>query len=221
MHKQVEENKIAFDGNFSHEFDEISKKIIPAYNAIYELTQHLLRETLGDKVKLLIAGSGTGKESIDYSLANPNWFVTGFDPSEKMLAIAKSKITAASLQTRISLVSGLVDDVSEKNFDAATSILVMHFLRDDGSKLSFLKGIANKLKHGALIIIVDLEGDPNSTEYETLKNAWKNQQLFVRDDGEEVLEEFKIREDEVYCIPQVRTESLLKEVGFVNITNIL
>ncbi len=217
MPNEVEGNKIEFDGEFSREYDEISKKIIPAYDTIYELTQHLLREKLGDSAKLLVAGAGTGKELIDYSLTNTNWFITGFDPSEKMLSIAKSKIIAACLQNRISFVPGFIDDVAEKYFDAATSILVMHFLRDDGSKLRFLKCIATRLKQGAPFVLVDIEGEPGSNEYETLNNAWKNQQLFVRDDKEKVLEEFKTREKEVHCIPQARIESLLKEAGFVNI----
>ena len=56
-----------------------------------------------------------------------------------MLLIARKKVAAASLENRISLVRGLINDVAEKDFDAATSILVMHFLPDDGTKLNFLK----------------------------------------------------------------------------------
>lgn len=50
---------------------------------------------------------------------------------------------AASLDNKISLVQGLIEDVAEKDFDAATSILVIHFLADDGIKLNFLKGIVS------------------------------------------------------------------------------
>ncbi|MFT5726567.1 MAG: tRNA (cmo5U34)-methyltransferase [Desulforhopalus sp.] len=211
------EKQIDFEGDFATDYDAIAQKIIPAYDAIYELSQHILMESLGKKAKVLVAGSGTGKEIIDYSRNNPHWHLTGFDPAEKMLSIARCKINAASLQNRISLVQGLIDDVDEKGFDAATSILVMHFLQDDGSKSNFLKGISEKLKAGALIVLVDLEGVPGSEEYDTFNAAWKNQQIFTRGDNERVLEEFIIREDEVHFISQSRIESLLKEAGFIKI----
>ncbi len=217
MSKEKGENKIDFDGDFAHEYDEIAQKIIPGYEEIYLLTHHLLREKLDDNAKILVAGSGTGKELIDYSLSNSTWSVTGFDPAEKMIAVARSKIIAASLQDRISLVSGYIDDVVEKNFDAGISILVMHFLRDDGAKLEFLKKIGARLKDNAPFILVDLEGEARSNEYETFKNAWKNQQLFTRNDRDRVQEEFKIREKEVHYIPQTRIESLLEKAGFTNV----
>ncbi len=134
-----------------------------------------------------------------------------------MLSIARKKVAAASLQNKISLIHGLIDDVTEKDFDAATSILVMHFLPDDGTKLNFLKGIADKLKSGALFVLVDLEGEIGSDEYNTLNAAWKNQQIFIRGEKDRVKKEFEIREKEVHFIPQKRIESLLEEVGFLKI----
>jgi tRNA (cmo5U34)-methyltransferase len=193
--------EIDFNGELSNEYDDIVCKIIPAYHSIYELTQHLLRDKLDKEPKILVAGAGTGKEIIDCSQNNPHWSFTGFDPAEPMLSIAKKKVAAASLE----------------DFDAAISILVMHFLPDDGTKLNFLKGIAYKLKPGAPIVLVDLEGEIGSDEYNTLNAAWKNQQIFKRDDDDKVNEEFELREKEVHFIPQKRIESLLEEGGFIKI----
>ena len=211
------EKEIDFNGEWSNEYDDIAPKIIPAYHSIYELTQHLLRDRLHKEAKILVAGAGTGKEIIDCSLNNPHWYFTGFDPVEAMLSIATKKVAAASLEDKISLVHGLIDDVVEKDFDAATSILVMHFLPDDGTKFNFLKGIADKLKPGATFVLVDLEGEIGSEEYTALNAAWKNQQLFTRGENDRVSEEFIIREREIQFIPQKRIESLLEEVGFLKI----
>ncbi len=93
----------------------------------------------------------------------------------------------------------------------------MQFLPDDGAKLNFLKGISEKLKSGALIVLVDLEGEIGTDEYNTLNAAWKNQQLFIRGDGDRVKKEFMIREKEVHFIPQNRIESLFNEAGFFKI----
>lgn len=209
--------EIDFNGELSNEYDDIVCKIIPAYHSIYELTQHLLRDKLDKEPKILVAGAGTGKEIIDCSQNNPHWSFTGFDPAEPMLSIAEKEVAAASLGNKISLVQGLINDVTEKDFDAAISILVMHFLPDDGTKLNFLKGIAYKLKPGAPIVLVDLEGEIGSDEYNTLNTAWKNQQIFKRDDDDKVNEEFELREKEVHFIPQKRIESLLEEGGFIKI----
>lgn len=209
--------QIDFNGEWSNEYDDTAHKIIPAYHSIYELAQHLLRDRLSKEARILVAGAGTGKEIIDCSQNNTLWSFTGFDPAEPMLSIARKKVKAASLENKISLVKGLIIDVTEKDFDAATSILVMQFMPDDGTKLNFLKGIYDKLKPGALIVLVDLEGKIGSVEYNTLNAAWKNQQLFVRGENDRVSKEFLMREKEVHFIPQKRIESLLTEVGFIEI----
>ena len=211
------EKEIDFNGEGSNEYDDTAPKIIPSYHLIYELTQHLLRDRLHKEANILVAGVGTGKEVIDYSQNNPHWCFTGFDPAEAMLSIATKKVAAASLEDKISLVQGFIDNVVEADFDAATSILVMHFLPDDGTKYNFLKGIFDKLKPGAIFVLVDLEGEVGSEEYSLLSAAWKNQQLFTRGDNEKVSEEFIIREREVQFIPQKRIESLLEKVGFTTI----
>lgn len=211
------EKRIDFNGEWASEYDDTAQKIIPAYHSIYELTQHLLRDKLNKEARILVAGSGTGKEIIDCSQNNPNWSFTGFDPAEPMLSIARKKVRTAALDNKINFVLGRIDDVAEKDFDAATSILVMQFLPDDGKKLDFLKGIADRLRPGALFILVDLEGEIGSDEYNILNSAWKNQQLFIRGDNNRIREEFLQREKEVYFIPQKRIESLLKEAGFTKV----
>lgn len=98
------EKQIDFNGEWSNEYDDIAHKIIPAYQAIYELTQHLLREKLNSDARILVAGAGTGKEIIDCSQNNPTWSFTGFDPAESMLSIAKKKVAAAaSLKSKFPL----------------------------------------------------------------------------------------------------------------------
>ena len=211
------EKQIDFTGDWSNEYDATACKIIPGYHWIYELAEHLLRDNLDKEAKILVAGAGTGKEIIEFSQNNSHWSFTGVDPSKQMLSIAREKIGAAPLADRVSLVQGKIEDLKEKDFDAATSILVMQFLADDGEKLHFLKSIYEKLKPGGLLILVDLEGEIGSDAYNMLNGAWKNQQFFTRDENDRVGKEFKMREKEVHFIPQKRIESLLGESGFLKI----
>ena len=209
------DKEIGFNGQFSNEYDSLADKIIPAYQSIYELAQYLLRDRLRAQAKILVAGSGTGKEIIDWAQNNSKWSFTGFDPAKPMHTVAKRKISAACLEERITLIQGQIHDVTEKDFDAATTILVMHFLPDNGTKLKFLKSLADKLKSGAPLVLVDLEGDMGSDEFKVLNSAWKNHQISIRNDNEKVEEEFLMREKEVHFISQKRIESLLKQAGFV------
>lgn len=212
------ETEIDFNGEWSNKYDDTAYRIIPAYHAIYELTQHLLRDRLNSEARILVAGAGTGKETVDnFSKNNPHWSFTGFDPAAPMLSIARQKVAATSLEGKMSFVRGLIEDVAENDFDAATAILVMQFLPDDGAKANFLKAISDKLKPGAPIVLVDLEGEIGSDEYNVLNAAWKNQQLFTRAEKDRVDEEFLIREKEVHFIPQERIELLFEEAGFIRI----
>lgn len=209
--------EIDFNDDFAFEYDEIIHKIIPGYEVIYELIYHLLADSLNKKAKILIAGAGSGKEILKLSKGNPGWKFVGFDPAEKMLSIAKKKLEVFKIENDVKLVHGFVDEIGYADFDAATSILVMHFLPDDGTKTLYLKGISERLKPGTKLVLVDLEGNINSDEYKTLNNAWKQQQLASRNDDKQVLQEFMTRVKEVNFIPQCRIESLLSDAGFVNI----
>ena len=68
-----------------------------------------------------------------------------------------------------------------------------------------------------LMVLVDLEGEIGSEEYDIFNKAWKDQQFFERDQSHKVIEEFKIREKEVHFIPQKRIELLLEEAGFIKV----
>ena len=47
------EKQIDFNGEWSNEYDDTAHKIIPAYHTIYALTQHLLRDRLNQKAKMI------------------------------------------------------------------------------------------------------------------------------------------------------------------------
>jgi tRNA (cmo5U34)-methyltransferase len=78
-----------------------------------------------------------------------------------MLSLAGKKTSEMNIKNKINLVRGYVDDLEDtERFDGATCILVMHFLRDDGSKLGLLQNISRRLKPGAPLVLVDGSGSP-------------------------------------------------------------
>ena len=65
----------------------------------------------------------------------PKWHITGIDLSIEMLQQARKNLGRFPY---IQLINSSVDKLSEgTNFGAATLLLVLHFLEDDGSKLNY------------------------------------------------------------------------------------
>ncbi len=204
-----------FDSERAEKYDRRVRHLIPGYAAVQSLSQSLLESFLPYDAQILVAGVGTGNEAVSFASDNPRWRVTGFDPAPAMIEIAKSKVEKRNLADRVSLVEGFVGSVAEEPlFDAATSILVMHFLPDDGSKDEFVRGIAKRLKPGARFVLVDLEGDAASGNFKMLMSAWKKRLLSVSPDGEQVEETFGNIMKNVKFAPESRIREIVENAGF-------
>ncbi|WP_462137558.1 class I SAM-dependent methyltransferase [Candidatus Mycalebacterium sp.] len=204
-----------FDRERAEGYDHRVRYLIPGYSVIHELSKSLLESCLSARAKILVAGAGTGNEAIFLAGDNPDWKITGFDPAPEMIKIARSKVDEKGLGGRISLVEGFVPSVKKKPlFDAATAILVMHFLPDDGSKDRFAHEISKRLKPGAKFILADLEGDTKSENFRMLVSAWKRHLLSVVEDSKKVEETFENIMKNVKFRPESRIRKILKNAGF-------
>lgn len=140
----MNQQAIEFDRDRASKYDLDIRKAIPGYEALHGMAQTLLQLSLSQSAKLLVVGSGTGMELINFCTNNPQWLLTGVEPSAEMMAIAKKQLSQRNLLERVNLHTGYVGSLPETSLmDAATLILVMHFLPDDGSKLALLKAITN------------------------------------------------------------------------------
>jgi tRNA (cmo5U34)-methyltransferase len=196
-------------------YDDEIEKIIPGYRALHDISHHILKSALPEKAYILVGGSGTGKESIEYAVENPGWKIAGFDIAEQMVKTASSKVEAHGLSNRIELIHGGIEDVMQESFDGATSLLVMHFIPIE-EKSAYLKDICFRLKPGGKFILADVGGERNSAEFEEFLSAWESFQLQTRDkkDVEEMLQRVR---GNLNFITLDETISLLKDSGFRNI----
>jgi tRNA (cmo5U34)-methyltransferase len=121
--------------------------------------------------------------------------------------------------SRLRLIQGTIDDLptSDSKFDAASCILVLHFIDDVQEKLKLLRTIKDHLKPGAPFVLVSAYGDGESAELQDRINIWKS---FFLDAGYE-----KSKADDmgkvimkISFIPENQIEKLLAESGFVKIT---
>ncbi len=204
-----------FDRKRAEVYDTRVQHLIPGYSVIQSLSKSLLESCLPTSAEVLVAGAGTGNEAVSLASNNPGWKITGFDPSPEMIKVAKSKVEKRELAGRIFLFEGFAHRIEEKTlFDAATSILVMHFLPDDGSKDDFACEISKRLKPEAKFVLVDLEGDPASADFKMLFSAWRRHLLSAVEDEEQVDETMGNIMKNVKFTPENRIREILQNAGF-------
>ena len=104
---------IEFDRDRANQYDLDIRKAIPGYESLHDMAQSLLQTGLNDSARLLVVGSGTGMELINYAMQNPTWTLTGVDPAAEMMAIARSALEGQNLQDRVSLHTGYVNSLPE------------------------------------------------------------------------------------------------------------
>lgn len=217
----TQENILDFDKNESlpvSDYDIKIRYLVPGYEAIFNIVLSLLYQELPEEANLLIVGAGGGSEVSVFGRGS-QWQLTGVDPSTEMLTAAARKVEALGLSERVSLIQGTLDQVpSSPLFSAATAILVMHFLPDDGSKLLFLKSIYQRLAIGASLFLVDFSGGRELKQFQKLLSAWKFYTVhtgapleFIEEQLAKVIPHFAI-------VPEKRVVELLNESGFVEIS---
>lgn len=170
-----------FDADYGRDYDELVVRVIPGYRQLFQATLAVLRGVLGREAALLVVGCGTGREIETFAQAEPEWIITGVDPSSRMIEASASLVRSMNLEGRVRLVHGTVDGLAaQPAFDAATVINVMHFLPDDGAKERLIRGVASRLKKGGFLVLFDLCGEEGTPPFELLYDAWKD---FVRQRG--------------------------------------
>lgn len=200
------------------EYEQMASLALPGYEVMYTFVLACLRSYLPETANLLVVGAGGGVELVRLGQGNPQWQLLGVDPSAKMLAIAEQKIAQHQLSQRIKLIQGYVQDLpTDTVYDAATSILVMHFIPDEDSKLAFLKGIAQRLKTSAVFILIDGYGTKGSPELEkiiaTVHSYWQ-ETGFPVDKQKQFMENFN---NGVYPLSEAKILELLHQAGFSNV----
>jgi tRNA (cmo5U34)-methyltransferase len=194
------------------QYDNLVNKFVPGYEAIFQMGLAYLRTVVPSTAQVLIVGAGSGKELITFGQAMPDWSFTGVDPSAHMLAIARQKIAQHKLEKQVTLHQGLVEDLpTTEKFDAATCILVMHFLPDNGAKLALLSNIARRLKPSAPLLLVDIYGGPEFVKEFGLTWIWHGRQMGLSLEQTQSLE--KAHAD-FHPISEARTVTLLEQAGF-------
>ncbi|MCP9849334.1 class I SAM-dependent methyltransferase [Cyanobium sp. Morenito 9A2] len=154
-------------------YDLVLQQLVPGYASLARLAVALLAvgplagETGAD---VLVAGCGTGAELLEAVAQRPDWRLTAIDPSAAMLQVAQGRLRhAPAIEWRCSTAESLQES---GRFAGALSVLVLQSLPDDGSKLAFLTALAQSLRPGGQLVLVDLMRSSLSGLGEQVERAW-------------------------------------------------
>ena len=189
-------------------------QFVPGYFAMHQMAAQLLQEKAGDDAEVLVLGAGGGMEIASFGAYAPRWRFTGVDPSGEMLDQARAAIGKENLSDRVEWVCGYIPDAPAGPFDAATCMLTLHFVEDDGRKLDALKAIRGRLRPGAPFVLVDLCLDKSALDYDHRRDRYAR---FALTSGAAPTDIDRTRtrlKDVLNTVAPERNEALLEEAGF-------
>lgn len=199
--KEIFENERAFG------YNQFVETWIPGYHYFLDNLPKILREV--SPKKLLVVGCGTGNEIERFVKRDKTWQITGVDPSADMIAQAKTLLQGVA---NVEIIEGVAADLdSSKKYSAATLLLVLHFLEDNGEKLRLLKDIAERLEQGAAFVMLDITGDAPQIEanLDILKKMLPDNL-----EEEQVAERLKRIANELFPVSEERICELCIAAGF-------
>lgn len=126
-------------------------RFVPGYADLHRMATVLVAERAPANARVLVLGAGGGLELRAFAAAQPGWTFDGVDPAPEMLDLAQRTLGGEFLP-RVNLHLGYIETAPEGPFDAATSLLTLHFLPADERRRTFVE-IRRRLKRGAPLVV--------------------------------------------------------------------
>lgn len=207
-----ETNSLFADPEFAARYLEGPKRFVPGHHDMLRLCTMLLAEEAPAKAEVLILGAGGGIELRHFAQAQPGWRFTGVDPSAAMLSLARE--TLGALDAQCTLIEGTIHVAPSGPFDAASCLLTLQLVPDDGSKLATLRAVRERLRPGARFIAVDHCLDRSDPQFERRLDRYAR---FALDSGAppgDVAQACTGIRESVPMISREREVELLAQAGF-------
>lgn len=167
-----QESAIVFDLERASSYDKMWAKLAPTRDALHLLIRAVLSD-LPANARILCVGAGTGAELLDLAQAFPNWQFTAVDPAIPMLDICRQRAQESGIASRCTFHAGYLDSLPESDsFDAATSLLVSHFIMQPEQRRNFFHQIALRLQPQGYLISSDIAYDLSSSAYPSILKVW-------------------------------------------------
>jgi tRNA (cmo5U34)-methyltransferase len=205
---------IVFDQERASSYDKRFAKLAPMRDALHLLIRTVLSELPAD-ARILCVGVGTGLELIDLAHAYPQWHFTAVEPAAPMLDICRQRAEERGITSRCTFHEGYLDSLPASDaFDAATSLLVSHFILAPEARTNFFRQIAGRLRPGGYLASADLASDMASTADQSLLEVWLRL-LKESDLPAEEIENFRVSYGrDVALLPPQEVGALIAAGGF-------
>jgi tRNA (cmo5U34)-methyltransferase len=203
-----------FDQQRASHYDNQWAKLAPLRDAIHLLIRIILLDLPTD-AHILCIGVGTGSELIDLAQTFPEWRFTAVEPAAPMLAVCRQRAEEKGIASRCTFHEGFLDSLpSTDPFDAATSLLVSHFLLRPEDQQAFFAQIAFLLKLDGYLINSAIASDRSTDTYQSLLGVWLRMQAYTGASPESLARLAEAYERDVAVLPPAQIESLLASSGF-------
>lgn len=199
-------NVEVFAGKRAAGYDDFVQVWIPGYPYFVSLLPNLLPSP---QIKeILVAGCSTGNEIKALAEANSEYQISGVDPSPEMVLQARQKLRDYA---NTDIIEGVVSDLDNHKYDAATLLLVLHFMEDNGNKLALLKDLSARLKSKAPLIVFDITGDREQIKQNLLVLSSLLPKELTK---EEVTSRLNRLQNEIFHVSESRFIQLCQQAGF-------
>jgi len=189
---------------------------MPGHAGVLQMVGVLLAESVPDEGVVLVVGAGGGLDTSAMAKAGPTWRFVGVDPAPAMLELART-VVGPEVNARLELIEGVASDAPEGPFDAATLILVLGMLPDDGTKLATLREIHRRLRPGVPFILVDRCDDRFGPDFERNVNRYVAYARASGVDPATLTSALQSQKGNAGLVTAARNEALLAEAGFRNV----
>lgn len=215
MHQNEEPSRLYdFAQDWAREYLDKAHAQIPAYDCLFAMADTILSRELPDSARVLVVGGGGGQELCTIGTKR-SWQMVVVDPSEPMCRAAKARALEAGVGDRCRVFQGFVSDLPPQPVhDAATCLLVLHFL-DEAGQISLLHDMATRLKPGAPVVFAHLVARDAMLEHDWVLRLWNDFLVHAGESREVVEERSKARDREVTLLSEDGFLRLLDEAGFV------
>lgn len=190
-------------------------KFMPGFFDLHRMASVLIRECAPSDAHILAHGAGGGLELEALAQQNPQWTFLGVDPALPMLDAARDRL--GPFNDRVTLRHGFIDDVDEGPFDAATSLLTLHFL-DAEARQQTVQEIVRRLKPGAPFIAAHCSFPQGENERDAWLFRYKEFAIASGADPEMAENARAAVADKIPILDPGADETALREAGLANVT---
>ena len=172
-------NSKGFD-NWAGEYDESIAKSkgypFEGYYSVLAYVHNLIQ--INNETKILDIGIGTGQ--LTYELYKKGGQIYGIDFSEKMLELAREKMSGGIFY-KFDFNNGIPNEIKDIKFDYIVSSYAIHHI-DDKQKLNFIRELKGILKDKGIIVLADVAfktRDALEKCKENVGNEWDDDEIYI------------------------------------------